>query len=160
MKAFNRMLNVATMHIASRLFPCGFDVTADLLEAPDTLARLNAHIAETGRMLVWSGASRATIFGDEQVNWAFRAWHDFHHWKGQHDFTLRGELATAQAQQADLAAVYGAGPHTEAMQALVAAEVHGQTLYAHYHDGNPPTNQRAFTLHYMVNPLAAVVSDF
>lgn len=88
-------LNTAIVAIASLLFPNGFDV-ADI--APDTYDKLKAHLDAGRRMLVWSGASDYTVFGCCEVNWAYRAWHDWCHWQGAHLFTLEGEEATANMQ--------------------------------------------------------------
>lgn len=33
----------------------------------------------TGKLVIWSGASDNTVFGDASINWLFRAWHDFSH---------------------------------------------------------------------------------
>lgn len=153
-------LNVAVLHIASRLFPTGFDVTMDEGEAPDTLERLTDHIARTGRMLVWGGASDHTIFDDAGVNHAFRAWHDLHHWKGQFAFDPVGERLTASCQIADILKLYGRDPRALHMCRLIDAEVCGQVAYALAHDGAFPTDQAAFIRSYLENPAHAVTSSF
>ena len=52
------LLNVAIVHIASRLLPNGFDVSD---EAPDTYEKLKAHLC--AGMIVWSGGSEVTVYG-------------------------------------------------------------------------------------------------
>lgn len=133
--------NVATLHIASRLMPCGFDV---LDVAPATLDASQAYLARTGRIGVWEGASDRTIFGDAEVNYAFRAWHDWTHLRHGFAFNERGEAYTAATQQKHLRTVYGAGILTEWHCALVWAEVVGQSDFQRLH-GIFPEDQRAFT---------------
>lgn len=134
--------NVAVQTIARRLFPTGYDVAE---EAPATLEQLNAHIAATGRMLVWSGASERTIFDDAETNYAFRAWHDWCHWKGQLPFNEEGERAAYAMQLDHLRTVYGERPEWEA---ILHAEVVGQFDYAAEH-GHFPEDQRAFVASYL-----------
>ena len=66
---FDPVLNVAIVHIASRLLPNGFDVSD---EAPDTYEKLKAHLCAGKRMIVWSGGSEATVYGHRSVNFSFR----------------------------------------------------------------------------------------
>lgn len=137
--------NVAVRTIASRLFPCGFDVTSDASEAPDTLDKLTAHIERTGRLLVWNGASDSTIFADPETNWAFRAWHDWTHWRYQLPFVLAGEREVAERQCADLALVYPGRPELIGWQRLIRIEVVGQASYFES-KGRFPDDQYAFAL--------------
>lgn len=139
---FDRGFNAAVLHIASRLFPTGYDV-AD--KAPGSFDALKAHVARTGRMLVWSGASDDTIFADREVNWAFRAWHDWCHLSGGFDFTLAGETEAAKMQIEHVRALYGRRPDWER---IIWAEVVGQATY--FRDqGKFPAEQRAFTESYV-----------
>ncbi len=56
--------NAAVLAMARRLFPCGFEVAEDAPQTYEDLARLDA-----GKpMLVWSGGSEKTIYGDPEVN--------------------------------------------------------------------------------------------
>lgn len=80
-------LNVAVLVIAGRLFPGSFDVSDD---APDTYEKLVALFESGRRFVVYEGGSENTIFGDPAVNHHFRAWHDWCHWKGRHDFSMGG----------------------------------------------------------------------
>lgn len=155
MKPLDRQFNVAVLHLAGMLHPTGFNVS-DV--APNTLAEVNESIA-SGRLTVWSGASEATIFGDREVNYAFRAWHDWTHWRGQRPFTRDGEVATARDQQQHIRLVYGNGKISKRMQALVWAEVVGQLEYQELW-GNFPTDQRAFVEAYLRDPGAAVKGVF
>lgn len=149
-------LNVAVLHIASRLFPTGFDVGEN---APDTLEALRSYVRSTGRMLVWSGASESTIFGDREVNYAFRAWHDHAHLCGNHPFTPAGEAAVCEEQISDLVASCRCR-ETEQMARLVFAEVVGQVAYQSVHNGAFPRNQRAFVQAYLGAPYDAIHATY
>lgn len=145
--------NAAVMTIANRLFPGGWDVGPD---APDTLESLTAHIAKTGRMKVFDGGSQRTIFGCPEHNWAFRAWHDWHHWKAQLPFTPEGEHKVCNLQIMDLIKVYGACEITERWSHILRAEVDGQIRYHEKH-GTFPDNQRGFVEAYLRYPEQAIL---
>lgn len=158
-------LNQCVVGMTARLFPAGYDVGA---EAPDTLEKLRDHVLKTGRMLVWNGASENTIFGDPEINWGFRAWHDHCHLRnreGKFDpaapiehlngFTLNGERVTALEMCSDIRKVYGYGPIAKRMMALVWAEVVGQAMFFERH-GRFPQDQVAFVRAYLVDPECAV----
>jgi hypothetical protein len=149
--------NVAVLQIAARLFPTGFDVSDT---APDTFDKLKSHVEQTGRMLVWNGASDATIFGDPEVNYAFRAWHDWCHLAGNHPFTPEGERGAANLQIQHIREIYGYTADANEMVRLIDAEVNGQVTYHEHHNGDFPADQVAFVKHYLVNPFAAVVMDY
>lgn len=134
--------NIAVRSIAARLYPTGYDVADD---APSSLEELNAHVAATGRMIVWSGGSERTIFDDAETNYAFRAWHDWHHLKGQHPFDAEGEAAVFVRQRDQLRELYGVRP---AWEALLHAEIIGQLEYEAAH-GCFPDDQRAFAQAYL-----------
>jgi len=137
--------NIAVRSIAARLFPCGYDVTADEAAAPSTLAQLNACIAETGRLTVWTGASDATIYACPETNWAARAWHDWTHWRYQLPFTLAGEGAVAERQCEALALVYPGHESLERWQTIVRLEVVAQATWFTF-TGAFPADQRAFVM--------------
>lgn len=150
-------LNVAVMHIASRLFPCGYDVSAD---APDTFERLCDHLDNGGRMVVWNGASDRTVFECPEVNWAFRAWHDWHHWKGRLPFTPEGEAEACRRQIADLVRLYGDSVQTRRWALVLDAEINGQLRYAALNGDTFPTDQAAFVNAYLADPEAALAQRF
>lgn len=135
----NPQLNAAVRTITHRLFPLGFDVAS---EAPDTLDKLNQQMA-SGRMTVWNGASDQTIYGDAETNYAFRAWHDWAHWRYQLPFNREGERAAAFVQIAHLARLYGDDTDVSDMAALVLADVVGQ-VDEFAATGDYPRNQRGF----------------
>ena len=142
----NRGFNVAVNHIASRIFPCGFDVSAD---APSTFESLVAHYRETGRVCVWNGASDQTIFADVETNFAFRAWHDSKHILFGLPFTREGEYSAMVYQCRDICALYD-GRTAETYCRILAAEICGQFDYAQRHGGFP-TDQIGFARAYLGN---------
>ena len=71
--ALDIQFNAAVLTICNRILPAGYDVAA---VAPETYEELIAHLDAGRRMLVYSGGAEQTIYGDPEVNYAFRAWHD------------------------------------------------------------------------------------
>lgn len=150
--------NIATMTAARRLFPTGYDVADD---APQTLEDATAHYKRTGRILVWSGASDRSIFGCPEHNWAFRAWHDWHHIKWQMPFTPDGEALVAAEQYSDLVDIYGIrDERLSHWAAIIDAEVNGQIAYSLNHGGEFPTDQLAFARYYLKHGPALATSRF
>lgn len=120
--------NIAVLHIAGKVLPCGFDVVDSLdcrasgLEfAPHTFDSLMAHYQVTGRVLVWNGASDNAIFADREVNYAFQAWHNSKYILGSFPFTPQGEQAALNAQRADIRAIYD-GATADRFCSLIALE--------------------------------------
>lgn len=141
----DRAFNVAVRHIADKLFPTGFDVSA---HAPETLPDITIHIERTGRMRVWSGASDQTIFGCTETNWAFRAWHDWTHWRYQYPFTPVGEAATCAMQQSHLITLYGEEA-SRVWRIMLDIEINGQIRYA-ASNGDFPSDQHAFMVRELI----------
>lgn len=106
-------------------------------------------------MVVAAEGSDATIFGAAPVNYAFRAWHDWCHWKGGYDFSLQGEMDTCCLQLIHIQMLYGVNQRTCYWRTLLIAEVIGQRqyyeLYREY-----ISNQRAFATAYMEDRNAAL----
>lgn len=151
----NTRFNVAVNHIASRLFPCGFDV-AD--SAPGTLDSLLKHYLATGRVMVWGGASEQTIFADSETNFAFRAWHDSKHIFATLPFTLAGETQAFAMQATDITALYD-GQTARDFIAILRAEIIGQFEYKESLGGFP-IDQIGFVRLYLSDPLAALNVNF
>lgn len=147
--------NVAVLHIANQIFPCGFDVSE---RAPQDFDSLVAHYDKTGRVLVWNGASDKTIFADAEVNFAFRAWHDSKHITGGHDFTWEGESAALTAQCADVRAIYD-GAQADFFCRLLDAEIAGQKNYQDKRGGFP-LDQAAFVRAYLLDAETALDGAF
>lgn len=111
--------------------------------APSTFAELASH--DGRELVVWEGASDATIFGDARVNHAFRAWHDATHKRHAFGFTLAGERATCEAQCAELLALW---PLASPLAAVIRCEVIGQAEYFATH-GAFPLDQIGFARAYL-----------
>ena len=148
-KPFSLAFNAAVVAMASRVCPCGYDIEADAEKVPSTLAALRAHIECMGRIVVWSGASEDTIFGsgNAEMNWAFRAWHDWTHYAIGAEFNVAGERAVAMRQIEDLGRVFGERFAAE-YAPYITEEVIGQAK--HYHAKHAfPDNQRQFARGYL-----------
>lgn len=101
----------------------------------DTAPSTFEDLIKAPSLIVWSGASDRTIYGDPAVNWAFRAWHDSLHLKLNAPFTLEGEkrVALEQARLVD----------SDAIARIILAEVVGQAEYF-AKQGEFPVDQVAF----------------
>lgn len=133
-KPYDIAFNAMVMTMANRCLPVGWDTSED---APNTYEDLVAHVNKTGRICVWSGDSEQTIFGDPEHNWAFRAWHDYVHYTGKHDFSLEGERDTAYEQVRQMYARYGINGRTVMWAAYILCEVIGQAEYVAEHNDFP-----------------------
>ena len=137
-------LNIAVLQIAARLTG-GFSVSET---APSTYEELVALIEKHQRIVVWSGASDATIFGDSEVNYAFPAWHDWCHWRGRFPFTFEGEQHVCKMQCAQLLSLYGDGDRTRRWCRIIEAEIIGQRQHFDRF-GHFPSDQYAFVVAYL-----------
>lgn len=81
--------------------------------APDTFKGLYNQPS----LVVWSGESEHTIWGDSRVNWAFRALHDALHLKTRIGFSPAEEIELGRIQ---------ASQYSGLMADLVYIEVAGQ----------------------------------
>ena len=149
-------LNAAILKISLRLFPDGFDVSDD---APDTYEKLKAHLDTGKRLVVYGGGSQHTIYADPAVNYAFRAWHDWSHWTGQHDLTFQGEIAVCADQRRHLIEVFGNTPQIDRWAAIINAEIIGQATYFEDHK-RFPVDQRGFVEAYLKDPHLALTYSF
>jgi len=148
--------NQAVLNITAQFLPQGFDVS---LDAPSTYQRLKAHVARTGRLLVFGGASDRTIYGDPAVNHAFRAWHDFCHLEGGFDTSFVGEVATCRLQTRQLLTKYGDSDRTWRWQKLVEAGIVGQARHFERH-GRFPVDQVAFVQANLRDPVASLHTPY
>jgi hypothetical protein len=98
------------------------------------------------KILVYSGASALTIYDDKEVNFAFRAWHDWCHWQGKHPFTVEGESEACDMQCRQVYDLFGFNAQTIRWSHILKAEVLGQALYRERF-GRFPTNQPLFVAH-------------
>lgn len=145
MTALYRKLDTAIIHLADLVLPDGFDIGDD---APRSYGELMRLMDGGGRMKVWGGGGSRTIYGSPQVNWSFRAWHDWWHWRIREPFTLAGETATCEAQIAHYRQALGADARAEQ---LLRAEIIGQTEYHRWHK-RFPEDQRGFVEAYLKRP--------
>lgn len=99
----NLLLNTAPRHLVSNMAP---NSALDLFISPS--------------LVVWSGASEHTIFGDARVNWAFRALHDALHLKTGLGFSPEEEIELGRIQ---------ANQYSGLMADLVYIEVAKQAEY-------------------------------
>lgn len=103
--------------------------------APNTFPEL--HNATS--LVVWSGASDSTIYGDKHVNWALRALHDQLYLTTGLDFTPEQEIELGRIQ---------ANQYDGILADLIYCEVAGQAEYYLKHD-NFVDDQVEFTLKYL-----------
>lgn len=136
--------NAAVLHLANVYNPRGYAVSAD---APSTLSELRECWRRDGRITVWSGASDQTIFGDPEVNYAFRAWHDATHLALGAEFDDNGEEAVCWRQIDNVRKLYGKRTAT-VFKGIISAEIQGQ-LHYEKRVGRFPRNQREFVLRYL-----------
>lgn len=108
--------------------------------APSTFEELKEHASKTSVLKVWAGESTHTIYGSKEVNYAFRAWHDYTHLLLDAPFTLEGELTVA-LHQAKMVPKFAE---------VIMAEVYGQALHA-IKTGEFPKDQVKFVLNYIKN---------
>jgi hypothetical protein len=99
----DKQLNAAILHIVQHL-KINYQPSPD---APDTLEGITDMYECGGPIYVFDGGCDNTIYGDKEVNYAFRAWHDYHHWKLQAPLTREGEAKVVEAQITDLFALSG-----------------------------------------------------
>lgn len=164
---YGRDFNAAIVTMANRVCPAGFDVLPpypagphafDLDHAPESLGMINLYHRFTGRIAVSDAHSDRTIYGDPEVNYAFRAWHDWTHWQIQAELTPEGERDVCKAQQADLCAVFGKGSlhgKVRGMCLILHAEIVGQVEYEQRH-GYFPDDQVRFVREYLKSPAYAL----
>jgi hypothetical protein len=110
---FSPRLNELVRDASRRL---RFDV-ADV--APDTFQGIAGRA--TAGLVVWSGASERTIFGDPAVNWGFRALHDALHLQTGIGFDPAAEIEIGRIQAGEIARVAG-----DKIATLVWLETAGQ----------------------------------
>lgn len=146
MKALDETFERATLEIARSLWPKGYELSNS---APKSLGELKGIYAAHGLIVVSSLHSENTVFSSPAVNYAFRAWHDWHHIRLNAEFDRLGELLVHDAMAMDLAryAIKYAGQGHRVF-ALLKCENVGQLDYWERF-GNPPDDQRAFACGYL-----------
>lgn len=132
-----------------------YDVDASGVLAPQTYGELCDYINVRTRTMVDGRHSEHTVYGDPEVNYAFRAWHDWTHYRLGQPFTRAGEIVVCRAQQNLVLYRYGAGIIAEHACAVLWAEIVGQRLYEDRW-GAFPENQRAFVEGFLISPQRAI----
>lgn len=102
--------------MAAKCWPQGYDISET---APDTLADLYAERRARGRITVWGLPS---VFANDKVSHAFRAWHDWCHLGAGADFSERGEARTFRYQKLMMMRDYPDHPDLMVWQAYIVAE--------------------------------------
>lgn len=107
--------------------------------APNSFEDVQRVYLQTGKLVVWSGGTERTIYDDVQVNYIFRAWHDWTHIKIQAGFDLAGETATGMTQIAQVGDELGR---------IIKLEVIGQATHA-IEFGTFVEDQKAWTINQL-----------
>lgn len=116
------------------------DFDGDDLEG--TLKRYQEVYKQEGIIKIWTGASDNTIFGTAEMNWKFRAWHDYIHITQGFGFDFAGESIVCQIQKEMIPSdwLYE--------KDLIHTEIIGQAQFF-VHNGFFIDDQRRFTSVYM-----------
>lgn len=104
---------------------------------------------ETGHVIIWTGASDNTIFGEPHINHIFRAWHDMTHYYYNQPFNFGGESTVATIQCSELPTDW------IFERELITAEVLGQNQYYRIHR-EYVVDQRQFAYDYLFNTVEAL----
>ncbi len=121
-REFNSLILKQASKLKYRVADVAPNNETDLFNGPKTL-------------VIWSGASDVTIWGDARVNWAFRALHDALHLKTGHNFNPKAEIELGRIQ---------ANQYSGLLADLVYIETAGQA--EHYmRTGQFVTDQIEFT---------------
>lgn len=149
--------NAAVQTIVRRLGLSYVPVSSD--DAPSTYEEVvRSYHRHNDILFVAREHSDRTIFDDKEINYAFRAWHDYRHITGKHDFSLEGEKCTAIDQIKDMWVYYGNNAQTRVWSAYIWGDVVGQRLYAD-NFGHFPVEQKEFVMAYVNNPTYALSDD-
>lgn len=104
---------------------------------------------ETGKIYIWTGESKNTIFGKEKINHYFRAWHDYIHLNYNLGYSITDESIVCNIQRDML-------PNEWYFEKeLINAEIIGQAHYF-YKNNSFVKNQRLFASMYLNNSIKAL----
>ena len=87
------------------------------------------HWHAKGSILVWTGASDRTIYGDAYVNWMFRAWHDLCHLNSGVCNREHGKLGCFEVSAEYDVADYQCRGLSDLLAQVVQREVVGQATH-------------------------------
>lgn len=106
----------------------------------DAAPSTESELFSASSMIVWSGASDATIYGDAKVNYAFRAIHDAMH--------LKTGLGFSPAEEIEMGRIQASKIDSDIIAKLFYIEIAGQA--EHYlKTGSFVQNQIEFTLNQL-----------
>jgi monomeric isocitrate dehydrogenase len=125
-KPLSKEFNEAVVRMANKFLPDGFEVSDN---APSTYNALVRHLNEGNKMVVYGSDANNSIYADSYVNHCFRAWHDWCHWQGKHDFSLAGEIATYELMCEQIIDEYGRNKRTFQWCKIMEIEVVEQRLF-------------------------------
>lgn len=123
-------------------------------DAPSDFQSLCDHLEAGNTIEVYSGGSDFTIFSDPKVNYSFRAWHDWCHWKTGADFSLKGEIEVCEYHILQLQRYFSVELVKEWSE-YIFAEIVGQRVYYEIYNEHV-VDQRAFTLAFLDCPARAL----
>jgi hypothetical protein len=107
-------------------------------------AEMRADFEATGSIKVNTEHSDGTIFGSPEVNWLFRAWHDYCHLLVNAGFDAQGERMAASEQIRQVRAHPGLTREQKTLfTRIIDIEINGQVDYYIEHN-DFPSDQYAF----------------
>ena len=136
----NPLFNDWIIDLSTALFPYGFDVRVN---APNTAADLSATM-RMGRMVVWDSDYSTSDIADTETHRAFRALHDWAHWRYDLPFTMAGEYAACHVHTSQIIRYFGRNEGVERTIAQLWANIISTLEYVADHDGAYPADQHAF----------------
>ena len=126
--------------------------TEDNFNSEDIEVTFESHkkiYRETGKIYIWTGESKNTIFGKEKINHYFRAWHDYIHLNYNLGYSITEESIVCNIQRDIL-------PNEWYFEKeLINAEIIGQAHY-YYKNNSFVENQRLFTSMYLNDSINAL----
>lgn len=102
----------------------------------DVAPNTEQELLSTPSLVIWSGGSENTVYGDEKVNFAFRALHD--------DLHLKTRLGFSHEEEIELGRIQASKFSSTLMQEVIFCEVALQAKY-HKETGLFLDDQKSFT---------------
>lgn len=133
---FKRSVREYEQYLLTQLGDKAYSVSA---HAPSDLAGIDYTI-NSDCLIVWDGASDSTIFSRSDINYIYRAHHDYAHAYYRLDTVAQDELSLSRTLEAQAP--------TREIKALINAELAGQVMYYLQH-GEFPQDQKHFCIDYL-----------
>lgn len=118
--------NQAVMAFSLVCWPEGYERTSEQYESFEAMREA---FRTEGRIKINTNFSEQTIFENPEVNWDFRAWHDWCHLWLDAGFDREGETKAAELQKRMLDLSFPSHPKLEFWKTLIDIEVVGQLEY-------------------------------